>query len=500
MIWSKKDLQEVVSSKISPHKLIIVSNREPYQHVYEGDEIKCKVPPSGMANALDPVLQACGGIWIAHGSGEADHEVVDTQNTIKVPPENPKYTLKRVWLTKEEEEGYYYGFSNKALWPLSHIAYRRPIFNESEWERYKKVNEKFADAVLEELKDETGLVFIQDYHFALLPRILKRKRPDIITAQFWHIPWPNREIFRVCPWAEEILDGLLGNDLLCFHILFHCQNFLDTVDRTIESKVDYELSSVTRGGKETLVKPFPISVDFESIHTISQNPEMNNELLRLRKTYGLKNRRVGVGIDRIDYIKGIPERLRAVDRFFEKYPEYRGKFTFLQLGPFSRIHIQEYKEYNDEINHLAVEINMKYGFKDWRPIILHKVHLSPKEEIAYYRLSDVLVVSSLHDGMNLIAKEFVAARPDLNGVLILSQFTGSARELTDALLVNPYATDQFADALKKALDMSEEEKKSRMQKMREIVSENNIYKWAGKIISEIKKVSPTQNLKLEPVS
>ncbi|MBI1883809.1 MAG: trehalose-6-phosphate synthase [Chlamydiae bacterium] len=477
----------------------MVSNREPYVHTFQGEEIHCEPPPSGMAIALDPVMKVSGGIWVAHGAGDADREVVDSSDHVKVPPDNPHYTLRRVWLTKEEEEGYYYGFSNEALWPLSHIAYSRPIFNEAQWQIYKRVNEKFAQVILEELNGDTGFVFIQDYHFALLPRILKEIRPDIMVAQFWHIPWPNPEVFKVCPWAEEILDGLLGNDLLCFHILYHCQNFLEAVDSMIEAKIDREKSSVIRGGRETFVKPFPISVDFEEINTLGQASDLDEKVKKIRRELGLKDRLIGIGIDRVDYIKGIPDRLRAVDLFFEKYPEYLGKFTFLQLGPLSRIHIQKYKEYNDEINHIMVETNLKYGFKDWKPIVLRKAYFNLKEEMVYYRLANVCVVSSLHDGMNLVAKEFVAARSDGDGVLILSQFTGSARELTDAVLVNPYATDDFAHALKTALEMPAEERKTRMRKMREVVQENNIYKWAGKIISEFKKVEPRQPASSRPV-
>lgn len=489
MVWDKKNLKEAVTAKIGDYKLIVVSNREPYLHIYNGDEIRCVTPASGVAIALDPVMRACGGTWIAHGSGDADREAVDPNDRVQVPPEEPTYTLRRVWLTKEEEEAYYYGFSNEGLWPLCHIAFTRPTFNESDWNVYRKVNEKFAKAVLEEIGDNAGFVFIQDYHFCLLSKILKENKPDIIIAQFWHIPWPNKEAFRVCPWAEEILRGLLGNDLLGFHIRYHCQNFLDTVDQTIEARIDYEKFSVICGGKETLVRPFPIGVDFEKINSMAQDTKCDEEMKKMRRTLRLKNRLVGVGVDRIDYTKGIVERFRAIDRFFERYPEYLGRFSFIQLGPISRIHIHSYKDYNDKIYHLMTEIDEKYKTRDWRPIILQKSHFSPKELISYYRLADVLIVSSLHDGMNLVAKEFVSSRFDNGGVLILSRFTGSARELSEALLINPFATDHFADTIKKALEMPTEEKAKRMEKMREVVKENNVYRWAGKIIGELKKLA-----------
>ncbi len=488
VVWDKDKLREVVKTKIGSYRFIIVSNREPYLHRFFEDEIRCVMPVSGMALALNTVMQICGGTWVAHGSGEADKDVVDSNDHIQVPPENPSYTLRRVWLNKEEVNGYYFGFANEGLWPLCHNAYTMPVFRKSDWDMYRKVNEKFAEIVLEEMGEDEGFVFIQDYHFALLSKILKDRRPDITVAQFWHIPWPNEETFRICPWSNEILEGLLGNDLLGFHIRYHCQNFLDTVDHFIEAKVDRERSSVTHREKETLIRPFPIGVDFERIENMSKKPEVEENIKRIKRDYRLKNRFIGIGVDRIDYTKGILERFRAIDRFFEKYPQYLGRFTFLQLGPLSRIHLQQYKNYNDEVYHLMVEINEKYQFKDWQPIILRKTHFCQQDLINYYRLADVCIVSSLHDGMNLVAKEFVASRWDNDGVLILSRFTGSARELETALLINPFATDQFADTIKKALEMDQEEKEKRMQRMREIVKENNIYRWTAKILSEIFKL------------
>jgi trehalose 6-phosphate synthase len=335
---------------------------------------------------------------------------------------------------------------------------------------------------------EKGFVFIQDYHFALLPRMIKEARPDITVAQFWHIPWPNQEIFRVCPWGEEILDGLLGNDLLGFHIRYHCQNFLDTVDRFIESRIDWERFSITRGGKETIVRPFPISTDFEKMEEIAKRPEISQNIINIRKRLGLKDRIIGLGVDRIDYIKGIPERFMAIDRFLERYPEYHRRFVFIQLGPLSRIRIQRYREYNDEIYNLMVEINGKYKKGDWQPIIVHKSHLSLEEIVSYYCLADLCIVSSLHDGMNLVTKEFVASRYDLEATLILSKFTGASRELEDALLINPYATDQFADTIKRALELSVDEKKRRMKAMRELVRERNVYNWACELINEVRRI------------
>lgn len=486
-MWTKESLHELVKSKLGDFLFLSVSNREPYVHSYMGDEITCKAPPSGLTVALDPVMRACGGTWIAHGSGDADRQVVDSQNKVRVPPDDPKYSLKRVWLTREEEAGYYYGFSNEALWPLCHIAYTRPIFNESDWNIYKRVNQLFAQSIIEEVNNKKAFVFIQDYHLALLPRFIREGHPNIISAQFWHIPWPNREAFRICPWQDDILHGLLGNDLLGFHIRYHCNNFMDTVDRAMEARVDWERYEITRGGKRTAIRPFPISVDFDELNMQAQQPEVNAEIERLKDRFGLDDEFIGLGLDRIDYTKGIPERLKALDRLWDKYPQYREKLVFFQVGSPSRTHIAAYKQLNKDVDGLVEDLNWKYGRGKWKPIIYLRENLSPVTLTALRRLAHFCMVTSLHDGMNLVAKEYVSNRFDEDGVLILSRFTGAARELTDTLLVNPYAIDQLAEEIKKALEMPQDERQRRMRKMRAIVQENNIYKWAADIISELVK-------------
>lgn len=487
MPWTRARLEETARARLGGARLIVVANREPYIHVYDGDDVRCIKPASGLTTALDPVMRACGGAWVAHGSGDADREVADARGRVAVPPEGPAYTLRRVWLSKEEEQGYYYGFANEALWPLCHAAYTRPRFDPGDWEQYRQVNQKFADAVLDEAADEPAVVFVQDYHFALLPRLVKDVRPDLVVMQFWHIPWPNREVFRICPWQDEILDGLLGNDLLSFHIPYHCDNFLDTVDRGIEARVDPEYAAVTRGGRTTLVRPHPISIDPEAGASFAP-ADLAREEARLRKQFRLTDPRLLIGIDRVDYIKGIPERFRAVDRLLTLHPEFKGKFRFLQIGAPSRGHIPAYRRLGEELEALADEINWRHGNDAWKPILHVNEHYGPERVHTLYRLATGCVVSSLHDGMNLVAKEFVAARADLRGVLVLSKFTGAARELTDALLINPYAVDEFAEALRLALTMPAAEQERRMRRMRAQVLDQNIYRWAGRLLAEAGKM------------
>jgi trehalose-6-phosphate synthase len=494
--WTADRLRVFVQSRLNGDRLFSVSNREPYEHVYRGTSIECIVPASGLVTALEPVLRACDGTWIAQATGDADAETVDRRGRVRVPPDHAQYTLRRVWLTPVEQQGFYLGFANEGLWPLCHIAHTRPMFRREDWEVYKAVNRKFADALLEEIEgEESPVVLVQDYHFALLPRMIKQVRHDARVAIFWHIPWPNSETFGICPWQRELVDGLLGADLAGFHIQAHCNNFLDTVDRAMEARVDWERFTVTREGHATLVRPFPISVSMESQKSEGKNGAAAEEMPHLKRAallakHGVRAAFMGIGVDRIDYTKGIPERFRGIERFLEKMPAYRGELTFVQIGSPSRTTIPRYQELMDEVIREAERINRRFQTNSWRPIILLNQQHSHEEILPYYRAADFCLVTSLHDGMNLVAKEFVASRDDDHGVLILSRFTGASHELNDALIVNPYDTEELANAVYRALQMSPEECRIRMQRMRATVRERNIYRWAGGLIGELCEIRP----------
>lgn len=485
-LWTADRLAVHVRKRLYGGHLFVVSNREPYVHMRKGQSVEVIVPPSGVVTAIEPVLRACDGTWVAHGNGDADLETVDAHDRLRVPPEDPHYTLRRVWLSKEEEEGYYYGFSNEGIWPLCHIAHTRPIFRAEDWEHYQAVNLKFADTLLEEMKDvEKPVVLVQDYHFALLPRLIKEKRPEARVAIFWHIPWPNPEAFDISPWRREVVDGLLGADLIGFHIQAHCNNFLHTVDRVVESRVDWEDFSVRRLDHLTLVRPFPISVDFSDVQQPESAPDSYSERSALLKTLGVEATFMGVGVDRVDYTKGILERFLAIERFLDKYRSYQGQFTFVQIGAPSRSYLKRYHDLMEEVEAEAARINGRFQTDKWKPIVFLNRSHNHQEIQSYYRAADVCLVTSLHDGMNLVAKEFVAARHDERGVLILSCFTGAAHELHDALQINPYDIDQTAEAIRTALEMEPEEKELRMQRMRKTVKEHNVYRWAGTLIAEL---------------
>jgi trehalose 6-phosphate synthase len=482
--WTPETLRTLLRSELRGQEVIVVSNREPYIHVHHGDGIEVRRPASGLVTALEPIMRACSGTWIAHGGGSADREVVDKHDRVGVPLDKPAYQLRRVWLTPEEESGYYYGFANEGLWPLCHIAHVRPVFRAQDWEQYAKVNRAFARAVVEESHSPDPIVLVQDYHFALLPRMVHEELPGATIITFWHIPWPNPEAFGICPWREELLDGLLGSTILGFHTQSHCNNFVDTVDRLLEARVDREVFSVSYRGEPTAVKRYPISVEWPPSPLVMEK-WVDQCRADVRARHGLPaDHKVGVGVDRLDYTKGIEERLRAVERLFEMEPEWIGRFTFIQIAAPTRTTIDQYQDYEARVRAMTKRINDRFSDAAHPPIILLVEHHEPQQIYEYYRAAELCLVSSLHDGMNLVAKEFVAARDDERGVLILSRFTGAARELPEAIIVNPYDTDECAAALHMALVMPEAEQRARIRLMRGLLRDLNVYRWAGLMLTD----------------
>ncbi len=481
--WSPERLRETLTNHLEGEGVILVANREPYIHERGPDgAVVVQRPASGLVTALEPVMRACSGVWIAHGSGSADRQVSDLHGRFRVPLGEESYTLRRVWLGAEEEKGYYYGFANEGLWPLCHVVDARPTFRAQDWAHYQNVNGKFADAVVAEAKTDDPIVLVQDYHFALLPRMIRQRLPRATVITFWHIPWPNFERFGICPWYQEILGGLLGSSILGFHTQYHCNHFIDAVDRFLEARIDRELQAVILEGRPTLVRAYPISVDWPN-RWASTTPSAAECRAEVRRELGLSpDALLGIGVDRLDYTKGIEERLLAVERLLERFPHFRGQLTFVQLAAPSRTAIERYRQLNQSVEALAARINERFSSGQWRPIVMLRQHHEPPQIFRYYRAADLCYVSSLHDGMNLVAKEFVAARDDERGVLVLSRFTGAARELTEALLVNPYDLEEASSALAAALTMSVPEQEERMRSMRAMVGEFNVYRWAGRML------------------
>jgi trehalose 6-phosphate synthase len=484
-LWNAERLKQSLNRNLHGEKVVILSNREPYIHEYTADgQIEVQHPASGLVTALEPVMRACSGVWVAHGSGGADHETVDRHDHVWVPPGEESYRIRRVWLTEEEQQGYYYGFSNEGLWPLCHVAHARPTFRAEDWRQYQSVNQKFANAVLSEVDSNDPIILVQDYHFALAPAMIRKRLPAATVIMFWHIPWPNAENVGICPWRNEVLEGLLGSSILGFHTQLHCNNFLDSVDRYLETRIDRENNAVVMQGHRTLIRPYPISLEWP-VRWVEEAPSPEECRAQVWQALGLKpDALLGVGVDRLDYTKGIEERFLAVELLLERYPEYRGRFSFAQLAAPSRTKIERYQQLHDGVVRLADRINQRFGKEGYQPIIMRIGHHEPPEVYRFFRASDLCYVSSVHDGMNLVAKEYVAARSDLKGVLVLSEFTGAARELSEALIVNPYDLEASSDALAAALAMPLEEQRDRMMAMRSLLIQFNVYRWAGKMLMD----------------
>jgi trehalose-6-phosphate synthase len=494
--WTPQALQQVMREQLNDCPMLVVSNREPYIHNLDASgRPVVQVPASGMVTAIEPIMRACSGTWIAHGSGSADRAVVDRHDHVRVPPDDPTYDLRRVWLTPEEEEGYYYGFSNEGLWPLCHLAYVRPAFRERDWQAYRTVNRRFAEVVAREAKGVKPVVLIQDFHFALLPRLIREQNVDATIAMFWHIPWPNAETFGVCPWKHEILEHMLSADILGFHTRYHCHNFLDTVDRYMECQIDQEHMTITHRGHVCRVKPYPISIEWPPRWLAGVAPASEARAAVSARFDLPPSARIGVGVERWDFTKGIIERFLALEVLFEKHPELRGRLTFLQVAAPSRSKLPAYQALQEQTLRELNRVNLRFGAGGWQPIVLIGEHQEPAQVFELYRAADFCLVNSLHDGMNLVAKEFVASREDEDGVLILSNFTGASRELVEALLVNPYDVSETADAMARALTMPRNERRQRMHLMRQTLSEANVYRWAGRMLIDVARIRQRQALK-----
>ena len=493
--WSPQRLKQTLVRHFPGEKVIVLANREPYIHDRGKDGVvRVLHPASGLVTAVEPVLRACSGVWVAHGSGSADRESVDRHDRVRVPPGDEVYSLRRVWLTAEEERGYYYGLSNEGLWPLCHLAHMRPIFRSDDYAAYKAVNRKFADAVCKEADSDDPVVLVQDYHFALAPRLIRERLPRATIISFWHIPWPNFERLGICPWRAELLEGLLGSSIVGFQTQLYCNNFLDSVDRYLEARIDREQNGVVQHGRLSLVRPYPISIAWPDDWATGAPP-----VEECRRTIfaelGLgQDAILGVGVDRLDYTKGIEERLLTVERLLERFPAYVGRLTFVQLAAPTRSLIEHYRQLDQAVEKTAARINQRFAKGDYKPIHLLCSHHEPPSVYRYYRAADFCYVSSLHDGMNLVAKEFVAARDDERGVLVLSQFTGAARELTEALVVNPYDLEESSSALASAIAMSRDEQRDRIHAMRGFLSEFNVYRWAGRMLVDAARLRKKASL------
>ena len=462
----------------------MVSNREPYSHEKTKREIVCKKTVGGVVSALDPLMQKHGGAWIAWGSGSADFELCNSKNEVLVPEENPKYTLKRVALSKEEVTDYYEGFSNRVLWPLFHLFVEKMHPKEEYWDAYCKVNKKFARMAIDEINDKDDLIWIQDYHLSLVPRFIRDARPDAKIAFFWHIPWPPWEVFGSLPQRNEVLEGLLNCDMIGFHTSSYVRNFMGCAVKKPDVKLDTKKRITTFQDNKTKIRYFPLGISYKDFASPAESKKITKKAAKLKKMHNDRN--FILGIDRLDYTKGILDRIKAFELFLEQCPEYREKVVLVQIASPSRNKIEEYCTMKKEIDEAVGSINGRFGNDGWTPLMYFSRKISQQSLLAYYNAADVGLLTPLRDGMNLIAKEFTAAK-DESGVLILSEFAGAAEELNEALIVNPFDIQATAWAIKTAIEMPAEEKKQRFQSMKKKVREHDAEWWLNNFLEEWKK-------------
>ena len=482
--WGSAGLRRVLAT-LRDRQIIVVSNREPYSHEQAADgRVVVRNPASGLVTALEPIVRTCSGVWIGHGSGSADRLTTDSKGHIRVGSNGSSYTLRRVWLSADEERGYYYGFCNEGLWPLCHLAFAPPVFRRADWLEYERVNERFADAIASEITSSRPIVLVQDYHLALVPSLLRERRPDATTLTFWHVPWPHADQFAVCPYARQLLEGLLGSDVLAFQTAKHCRNFSDAVDRTLGIPADPNVGRIVHRNRTTRVRPCPISVEWPS-RWATQVPTVHECRRSVRAEFRIhRETALVVSVDRLDYTKGFEERLAAIECLFESGSLAGRKPAFLQIGAPTRVSIDRYRELADRVRRRIESINKRFGSEHFTPVTYVERYTEPIDVLRYYRAADACYVGSLDDGMNLVAKEFVAARDDERGTLVLSRFTGASHELGGALLVNPYDTESVVEALVAALTMPVVEQQARMHRMRTWIAEHNVYDWAADLLAD----------------
>ncbi|MEQ1868526.1 MAG: trehalose-6-phosphate synthase [Vicinamibacterales bacterium] len=495
--WTAGRLRETLRSTLKGDRVVVLANREPVIHERTPTgEVIIRHPASGLVTALEPVMRACSGVWVGHGTGSADRESSDSRGRLEVAVGDTSYLLKRVWLSEEEESGYYYGFANEALWPLCHLAHAHPVFRRADWLHYQKVNQKFADAVVAEAGCDDPVVLVQDYHFALVPKMLRRRLPKATILTFWHIPWPNAERFSICPYQREILEGLLDSSIVGFQTPQHCHNFIDSVDRALEVRVVRPDLDIVRQQQTTAVRAYPISIEWPG-RWGGGLADVATCRTEVRESLGLPaNAKLVVSVDRMDYTKGLGERLLTIERALEQWPANAPPLAFVQVGAPSRVRIDRYRELGEHVRAEVERLNKTFGRGSYLPVTLIDRHCEPPEVFRLYRAADVCYVSSLHDGMNLVAKEFVSAREDDAGVLLLSKFAGASRELTEALIVNPYDLEGVAETLLKALAMSPAEQRERMRALRGQVAQANVYRWAGRMLLDASRVRQRDRLQV----
>ena len=457
-------------------RLLVMSNRAPIHLVGEGSEQRIEPTVGGVGSTFLRLLEHNGGIWIAWPGGSK------AIARMAMPPRNPRFMLVFQNLNEQDISNYYYGMCNRGLWPLMHFMTSNCRFDSSHWANYCLVNRKFAVTASREA-EQYDVAWVQDFHLALVPQMLRERRGNAPIGLFWHVPWPPEQVFRIFPWRRELLEGMLGADLIGFHTRAYVRHFLDCCERILGLEVDRARGEISHGSRVTRVGDHPLGIPGDFFHNLSASAAVRARARRIRN--GLRGHILILGVDRLDYTKGIIERLLAFERFLERKPEYCKRVTMVLIAVPSRTKVAEYAKLKRELDELVGRIVGRFSSGGWVPIRYLYAQLSPEELVAYYQAADIAMLTPLRDGMNLIAKEFVASQLGDSSVLILSEFAGAAEELPDALLVNPYDIDGVADTLARAIVMPLAEKHERLDRMRQQVMSNTLEQWSERFLADL---------------
>jgi trehalose 6-phosphate synthase/phosphatase len=489
---SSDGVKKLAKKAIGDRKLIIISHNEPFEHMKkENGKIEPKVSEGGLVVGVKAMLRYLdhtdkvtdkSPVWIAWATGDADRETVDGKDHAE-SPEPPMFSVRRMWQSDET------GHSHTTLWPLMHSLPQYVSYKQSEWEQYVEINRLFADAVLEEVGTKDAFVWFQDFQFAIAPKMVREARPELQLAMYWHIPFPPWDIFRTHPRYRELLEGLLSTDFIGMHAEDYCRNFLDCCVRTFgkDAKVDAKSQNLTFRKHVIAVRALPMGVDAKDWQARARSEKVLNEMKRLRSQYGL-DKRVVISWERADYTKGFMERLSAIERFFEKHPEWLEKVTFVQLVSPTRPTMPVFSDFFMQIGHRVRHVNDRFSLGDWSPILHIPAVVPPETVTAFARIADVGIVSAVRDGLNLVAKEFIASNIDRHGVLLLSEFAGAAIDLKEAVLINPYDTERFADEIFAALTMPDPERQKRMRALQVRVHADATEQWLESMLNVIAKL------------
>jgi trehalose 6-phosphate synthase/phosphatase len=457
-------------------RLIVMSNRAPIRIIREGREERLEPTVGGVGTTFLRLLERNGGLWIAWSGGQK------IPAPKLMPPGDPRFKIYFAPLGEQDISEYYHGMCNRGLWPLMHFMTPNCHFSTQHWNRYVRVNETFARIAAEQAQ-AGDLLWVQDFHLALVPRLVRKHRHDLPIGIFWHVPFPPEQLMRILPWREEFLEGMLGADVIGFHTASYATHFLNCCNRILHLEVDHKTGQIEAGGRMVTATAFPLGIPADFFSDLAASPRVVARAQRIRRSLGTQV--MVLGVDRLDYTKGILERLRGFERFLEQNPGWHRRVTLVLIAVPSRTKVTDYANLKRQLDEQVGYVVGRFSSEGWVPLRYLYTQFGAEELVAYYRAADVALLTPLRDGMNLVAKEFVASHLADDGVLILSEFAGAAEELTEALLVNPYNSDEIAERLRQAVEMDPSEKAARLRAMRQKVHAHDLERWSENFLAAL---------------